>query len=397
MKEFAGRILILVENLPVPFDRRVWLEALALTEAAYKVSVISPRWKNDKKYEILQNVGIYRYNVPAQTKGYLSYIWEFLYCWFMTFALSIKVSFCEKFDVIQACNPPDTFFLIGAIYKIFGKRFVFDQHDLSPETYLVRFKKKGGLIYRLLLLLEKLTYKTADVVISTNHSIQDIALKRGRVREEDSFIVRTGPDLNRLKVVGPAPELRRNKKYLVCYLGVMGPQDGVDYLLKSIRWIVREQNRKDIQFALIGEGDYTDNLKATCEEFDLNSFVHFTGRIPDNELVTYLSTADICVSPDPKNGLNEYHTMNKTLEYMAMGKPIVAFDLKETRVSAGDAAVYVNPNDYVEFGRSILDLIGDRKKREVMGKIGRKRVEEELGWEHTKKNLIEAYKRVFSK
>lgn len=397
MKEFAGKILILVENLPVPFDRRVWLEALALTEAAYKVSVISPRWKNDKKYEILQNVGIYRYNVPAQTKGYLSYIWEFLYCWLMTFALSIKVSFCEKFDVIQACNPPDTFFLIGAIYKIFGKRFVFDQHDLSPETYLVRFRKKGGLIYKLLLLLEKLTYKTADVVISTNRSIRDIALKRGRIREEDSFIVRTGPDLNRLKVVGPVAELRRNKKYLVCYLGVMGPQDGVDYLLKSIRWIVREQNRKDIQFALIGDGDYTDNLKAMCEEFDLNSFVHFTGRIPDDELVTYLSTADICVSPDPKNGLNEYHTMNKTLEYMAMGKPIVAFDLKETRVSAGDAAVYVNPNDYVEFGRLILDLIGDRKKREVMGKIGRKRVEEELGWEHTKKNLIEAYRRVFSK
>lgn len=397
MKEFAGKILILVENLPVPFDRRVWLEALALTEAAYKVSVISPRGKNDKKYEILQNVGIYRYNVPAQTKGYLSYIWEFLYCWLMTFALSIKVSFCEKFDVIQACNPPDTFFLIGAIYKIFGKRFVFDQHDLSPETYLVRFSKKGGLIYKLLLLLEKLTYKTADVVISTNRSIRDIALKRGRVREEDSFIVRTGPDLNRLKVVGPVAELRRNKKHLVCYLGVMGPQDGVDYLLKSIRWIVREQNRKDIQFALIGEGDYTDNLKAMCEEFDLNSFVHFTGRIPDDELVTYLSTADICVSPDPKNGLNEYHTMNKTLEYMAMGKPIVAFDLKETRVSAGDAAVYVNPNDYVEFGRLILDLTGDRKKREVMGKIGRKRVEEELGWEHTKKNLIEAYKRVFSK
>lgn len=397
MKEFAGKILILVENLPVPFDRRVWLEALALTEAAYKVSVISPRWKNDKKYEILQNVSIYRYNVPAQTKGYLSYIWEFLYCWLTTFALSIKVSFCEKFDVIQACNPPDTFFLIGAIYKIFGKRFVFDQHDLSPETYLVRFRKKGGLIYKLLLLLEKLTYKTADVVISTNRSIRDIALKRGRVREEDSFVVRTGPDLNRLKVVDPVAELKRNKKYLVCYLGVMGPQDGVDYLLKSIRWIVREQNRKDIQFALIGDGDYTDNLKAMCEEFDLNSFVRFTGRIPDDELVTYLSTADICVSPDPKNGLNEYHTMNKTLEYMAIGKPIVAFDLKETRVSAGDAAVYANPNDYVEFGRLILDLIGDRKKREVMGRIGRKRVEEELGWEHTKKNLIEAYRRVFSK
>jgi len=397
MKAYAGKILILVENLPVPFDRRVWLEALTLTEAGYKVSVISPRGKNDNKYEILQNVSIYRYNPPPQTKGYLSYAWEFLYCWFMTFVLSIKVLFCEKFDVIQACNPPDTFFLIGAIYKIFGKRFVFDQHDLSPETYLVRFKKKGGLIYNLLLFLERLTFKTADVVISTNHSIRDIAVKRGKVKEEDLFVVRTGPDLNRLKEVRAAPELKRNKKYLVCYLGVMGPQDGVDYLLKSIRWIVRGQNRKDIQFALIGKGDYTDNLKAMCDDLDLNGFVHFTGRIPDDELVAYLSTADVCVSPDPKNGLNEYHTMNKTLEYMAMGKPVVAFDLKETRVSAGDAAVYAKPNDYEELGSLILDLLDNETRREIMGEIGRRRIEEELGWEHTKRNLIEAYKRVFSK
>jgi len=397
MKEYAGKVLIIVENLPVPFDRRVWLEATTLTAEGYKVSVISPGNKVDLKYEVLDRVSIYRYPLPPTTKGFLSYLWEFTYCWFMTFILSIRILLREGFDVIHACNPPDTFFLLGALYKLPGKKFIFDQHDLCPEVYKARFgSARKEIILKALQLLEKLTYKTANLVIAPNESYKTIAAQRGRVEEEKIFVVRTGPDTQRLKRVEPEPELKRGRKYMVCYLGVMGPQDGVDYLLRSIEFITRTNGRNDILFALIGGGDCFNDLKKMSVELGVDKYVLFTGRIPDDELVRYISTADVCVGPDPKNELNNNSTMNKIMEYMAMGKPIVSFDLKETRFSAGAAALYARPNDPTDFGNKILELLKDGKKRREMGEYGRKRIEQELAWEYKKKNLIRAYEKIFS-
>lgn len=398
MKGYVGKVLIIVENLPVPFDRRVWLEANTLTGEGYKVSVISPRGKDDAKYEVLNGINLYRYRMPPPTKGFLSYLWEFTYCWLITFLLSVKILFREGFDVIHACNPPDTFFLLGAFYKLGGKKFVFDQHDLCPEVYQARFgSAKRKLLLKGLLFLEKLTYKTADLVIATNKSYKKIAAERGRVKEEDIFVVRTGPDFQRLKRLPPEPELKKGRKYMVCYLGVMGPQDGVDYLLRSIEFITRNHRRNDILFVLIGGGDSFKDLKKMSIELGVQEHILFTGRIPDEELVRYLSTADVCVGPDPKNELNDNSTMNKIMEYMAMAKPVVSFDLKETRFSAGDAALYARPNDTKDFANKILELLDDEKRKREMGEYGKKRIEEELAWSHTKKELIKAYAKVFSK
>ena len=398
MKGYAGKVLILVENLPVPFDRRVWLEATTLTKEGYKVSVISPRGKGDSNYEVLNGISIYRYPMPPPTRGFLSYLWEFTYCWFMTFFLSVKILFNEGFDVIHACNPPDTFFLIGAFYKLQNKKFVFDQHDLCPEVYKARFgSAKSNLLVKGLFLLEKLSYKTANLVIATNESYKKIAAERGKAREENIFVVRTGPDSDKLRQLKPEPELKRGRKYMVCYLGVMGPQDGVDYLLRAAEVVTKNHGRDDILFVLIGGGDSFNDLKNLSIQLGVEQHTLFTGRIPDEELVRYLSTADVCVGPDPKNELNDNSTMNKIMEYMAMGKPVVSFDLKETRFSAGDAALYAKPNDIEDFGNKILELLNDEKKREEMGKYGRKRVEEKLDWRHTKKELIKAYQKVLSK
>jgi glycosyltransferase involved in cell wall biosynthesis len=397
MKESAGKILIIVENLPVPFDRRVWLEANTLTEEGYKVSVISPRGKNDPKYEVLNGISLYRYSMPPPTKGFLSYFWEFTYCWLMTFFLSVKILFKEGFDVIHACNPPDTFFLLGAFYKVLGKKFVFDQHDLCPEVYQARFgSAKRRLLIKSLLFLEKLTYRVANLVITTNESYKKIAVERGKVKREQIFVVRTGPDFQRLRRLKTEPELKRGRKYMVCYLGVMGPQDGVDYLLRSVEFITGTNGRDDILFVLIGGGDSFNDLRKMSIDLGVQKHVLFTGRIPDEELIRYLSTADVCVGPDPKNELNDKSTMNKIMEYMAMAKPVVSFDLKEARFSAQDAALYAKPNDTEDFANKILELLKDEKKRQQMGEYGRKRIEEELSWNHTKKELIKAYGKVFS-
>jgi len=398
MKGYAGKVLIIVENLPVPFDRRVWLEANTLTGEGYKVSVISPGGKGDSEYELLNGISLYRYRMPPSTRGFVSYLWEFTYCWFMTFLLSVKILFKEGFDVIHACNPPDTFFLLGAFYKPLGKKFVFDQHDLCPEMYEARFDSaKRSLLIKGLLLLEKLTYKTANLVIATNESYKKIITTRGRVKEENIFVVRTGPDCERFRRLKPEPKLKRGREYMVCYLGVMGPQDGVDYLLHSVEFITGTRGRNDILFVLIGGGDSFNDLRKMSIDLGVEEHILFTGRIPDGELMRYLSTADVCVDPDPKNEFTDKSTMNKVMEYMAMGKPVVSFDLKETRFSAGNAALYAKPNDTRDFSNKILELLNDEKRREKMGECGRKRIEEELTWDHTKKELIKAYEKIFSK
>lgn len=393
-----GKILIIVQNLPVPFDRRVWLEATTLKQAGYGVSVICPKGKHGKfqeSYEVLENVHIHRYPAPPEAKGILGYLVEFSYCWLMTALLSLRVWVKQGFDVIHACNPPETYFLLALFYRLFGKRFVFDHHDLSPEMYVAKGGKKGSVPYRLLLLLEKLTFKTADIVLTTNQSHRRIAIERGGVSPERIFIVRSGPDLERLKILPAEPELKQGRKYLGCYLGEMCPQDGVDLLLHAIKYLVDEIGRRDTTFVLIGGGPALKDLRELANKLGLDQWVTFTGRVSDHDLCRYLSTADVCFDPDPYTEWADQSTMNKIMEYMAFGKPIVAFDLKEGRFSAQDAAVYAQPNDEREFARLIDELLDDEHRRMRMGKFGRHRVENALSWEYSAPILLQAYATLF--
>ncbi len=388
----VGRVLIIVENLTVPFDRRVWLEARALTEAGFQVSVICPKGEGyARSFEVLEGIRIYRYPTPPPTKGWASYVWEFVYCWFMTGWLALKVHLGEGFDVIHACNPPDTFFVLARFYKLLGKKFVYDQHDLCPELYLARFSARQGLTYKMLVTLEKLTYDTADVVLSTNESYKKIATGRGKVPPQNVVVVRSAPDMKRFSPVEPVAELKRGKSYMVSYLGVMAPQDGVDYFVRSIDHIVNTRKREDVQFTLIGSGDSYGELRSLTTALGLDGCVQFTGRIPDREVERYLSTSEVCVSPDPKNDLNDFSTMNKVLEYMALGRPIVAFDLKETRYSAGEGALYAKVNDYRDFGDKILELLDDEDRRRAMGEHGSRRLRESLSWDNSRERLLQAY------
>ncbi len=396
----AGKILIIVQNLPVPFDRRVWLEAVTLKERNYRISVVCPKGMGfTKTFEEIDGISIYRYPWYEARSHPLSFAFEFAYCWMMTAILSVAVFFREGFQVIHACNPPDTFFLLALIYRPFGIKFVFDQHDLCPEMYLSnnRVSEGRGIIYRSLLVLERLTYASAEIVLATNKSYKEVATKRGRLDEECVTVVRTGPDFNRLKIVPPDELLKKGKRFLICYLGSMGSHDGVDYLIRSFRTLVTDLRFKDAHLALIGGGTHVSELKALVKTFALQEYVTFTGRISDEEVNLYLSTADLCASPDPKDSFNDKSTMNKTLEYMAMAKPIVAFDLKETRFSARDAARYAHPNDERDFSEQMKALLLDPLERERMGRFGRVRIENELSWEHTRHALLKAYSGLIQK
>ncbi len=388
----AGRVLILVENLPVPFDRRVWLESKALTKAGWLVSVICPKggpWTAE--YEEIEGVHIHRYDPPPPTRGAASYVWEFLYCWAQTLRLTLAVAAGRGFDVLHACNPPDTFFAIAAPFKLWGKKFLFDQHDLCPELYVARFGRAGGPWYAGLALLERLTYATADLVVATNQSYRETAIRRGGVDPERVFVVRSGPESGRFVGMAPDPALKRGRPHLVAYLGVMAPQDGVDYLLHAARHLLEARGRRDVSFTLIGGGDSFDDLVALAKSLGLEDVVHFTGRIPDAEVEAILSTADVCVSPDPKNPLNDVSTMNKVLEYMALGRPMVAFDLRETRYSAAEGALYARPNEIPDLAARIDLLLEDPALRERMGTYNRARFRQGFAWEFSAVELVRAY------
>jgi len=298
----------------------------------------------------------------------------------------------EGFDLIHVHNPPDTLFTIGLFYKLLGKKFIFDHHDLSPELFLSRFSSKKSIIYEGLVLTERLSCKVADRVIATNESYKEIEIKRDRVKLQDIFVVRNGPDLGRLRLVEPDAKLKGMSKIILGYVGDINPQDGVDYLLRSIRQLVFDLKRTDFYCVVIGTGDALPDLEKMASKLEIKDYVWFTGYIPDNDMMRYLSTADICVDPDPSSPLNDRSTWIKIMEYMALKKPIIAFDLKETRFSAQDSAIYVRPNDELEFAKAIIALMDNPELRKQLGEIGRKRVEEELAWKHTSKNLIKAYK-----
>jgi glycosyltransferase involved in cell wall biosynthesis len=388
-------VLIIVQNLPVPFDRRVWLECQALVNAGYRVCVICPKGPGDPRRQVIHDVHIYKYTPYPPTEQKLGFVVEYLYSFAMTVWLAARAWKQHRFQVVQACNPPDIFWPLGLVFKsLVGGYFVFDQHDLCPETYEIRFPEGARVLYAGLRLLERCTYLIADHVISTNESFRAIALGRGGRRPEDVTVVRTGPDPDRLRRGSPQPELRRGRPFLVCYLGVMGPQDGVDIVLRAADVIVHQLARHDISFTLIGKGDHFNALVALCEELQLGDFVEFTGRVPDEVLFPLLSTADLGLSPDPRNPLNDVSTMNKTMEYMAFELPVVAFDLTETRRSAGEAAVYVKPNDPELYARAIVELLDDEPRRRTMGRLARERIERELAWHHQRDAYVAVYGRL---
>ena len=361
-----------MQNLSVPFDRRVWLECRSLIDAGFEVAVVCPKGPGDPAYTRLSDVELYKYRPYAPGGSRASFVLEYLYSFFATLALSIKASRRGRFTVVQTCNPPDIFWPIGLLFRILhGSSFVFDHHDLCPELYQSRFPNGNRLIYKALLLMERRTAKTADHVTSTNDSYREIVVHRDGVDPSKVTVVRTGPDATKLSRTAPDPALRGNRPYLVAYIGVMGPQDGVDLVLEVADVVVRDLNRRDISFTLIGSGDCFQDLVAQRDRLDLADFVTFTGRIPDEDVAAILSSAHVGISPDPKNPLNDLSTMNKTMEYMAFGLPVVAFDLRETRVSAAEAGVYATPNDVGELARLLVELVDDEPRRESMGVAGR--------------------------
>ena len=387
------RVLIIVQNLPVPFDRRVWLECQALTSDGYEVAVVCPKGKGDPAYEVINGVQLYKYRPYAPGGSKLSFITEYAYSFLATAWLTRKARRSGRFAVVQACNPPDIFWPIALALRALDRtRFVFDHHDLCPELFQSRFPGGPTLPYRGLRALERRTHRTADHVISTNDSYRAVAMTRSGKQADDVTVVRTGPDPEHLRRGEPSPELRRGRRFLAAYIGVMGPQDGVDIVVRAADIVVHQFDREDIAFTLIGSGDCFDDLVALRDELGLAGHLEFTGRAPDELVGRIMSTADVGLSPDPKNPLNDVSTMNKTMEYMAFELPVVAFDLRETRVSAGDAGVYATPNDVREYAKAIVALMDDESRRSQMGKLGRIRVERELAWGYQRRAYLGVYR-----
>ena len=397
MKEFAGKhIIFIVENCSVPFDKRVWREAIALIDEGARISIICPKGVNQDRERFIKinNISIYRYTLPINVYSKLGYINEYIKALLFSFYYVIKIQIRTKIHAIHVANPPDIFFPLALYSKLFGIKFIFDHHDLSPESFSAKFNRKGFL-FRLMLLFEYLTFKTSDFIITTNESLKKMAILRGKVEENKIQIVRNGPDSKFRDIKELEERQPVDFKYLASYIGIMGSQDGVDNIISAVDIIVNKKNRRDIKFILIGTGDQFELLREKAIEKQLIKFIEFTGRISDESAKLILANSDICLAPDPKNNLNEFHTMNKIAEYMGFGKPIVSFDLDETRFTAGESALYVLDNNILEFANSIIRLIDNPDLRLKMGKIGKDRLIKNFTWEHSKINLIKAYRHIF--
>ena len=396
MASAGKRILFIVENLPSPFDRRVWQEATTLHQNGYQVAIICPTGKGyEEKYECLDGIHIYRHPLPPEAEGALGYALEYSVALYWEFYLSFKVLFSHGFDAIHACNPPDLIFLVGGFFKFFfHKKFLFDHHDINPELYEAKFGRRD-FFYRLMLLCERLTFKTADRSIATNESYKQIAIERGGMHPDKVAVVRSGPKLDRLKIIEPVLALKKGRKYLVGYVGVMGKQEGIDYLLRALHYIVGHKNRTDVHFGLVGGGTELTSLQAYAKALGVEDYVTFTGRVSDQQMLEMLNTADVCVNPDVANEMNDKSTMNKIMEYMALAKPIVQFDLSEGRFSAQEASLYARRNDTKDLAEKILLLLDDQVKRKAMGDFGRNRIITELEWKYEEPKLLEAYRLLF--
>jgi glycosyltransferase involved in cell wall biosynthesis len=390
----CGRILIVVENLSVPFDRRVWQESRALVDAGHEVVVICPQGERQdtEPQAAMDGVQILRYPLRPATGGPAGYLREYGLALWHSARLARRVRGAGPIDVVHVCNPPDLLFLVALLVP--GARLVFDHHDLVPELFLSRFVGHGRLLYRAALLMERMTFRLAHSVIATNESYRRVAIERGGVSPDRITVVRSAPDLSRFVQGEPDPSLRRGRRYLAAYLGVMGPQDGVENALHALVHLRDDLGRHDVQAVFMGSGDAFDDLVALRDRLGLADHVEFTGRVPDEFVQRCLSTADIGLSPDPKNPLNDVSTMNKVVEYMAMGVPVVSFDLTEARVSAGDAALYASGDDAFAFAKLIDELLDDPERRAEMGRLGRERVQRELSWAVSREHLLAFYDRV---
>ena len=388
-----NKVLIIVENAPVPFDPRVWKEALSLSENGYEVTVLSPRDEGYKRgYEVLKGVRIYRHPMPREGNGLFAYLSEYFCALFFQFWYAWWIYFRHGFNVIQGCNPPDTIVLIALPFKLLGVKYIFDQHDANPELYLSKYDR-ADMLYKAQVWLERLTFHFSDVVMTTNRSYRELALTRGGISPEHVFIVRNGPDLNTFRAVPPLSDLKYGKRYLVGYVGTMSIQEGLEILL-DVALHIKNSGRTDIHFTCVGGGPGLAGLRKLTLDKGLDDIVNFTGRVPDKELLDILSTADICVNPDKPCTMNDISTMIKIMEYMALGKPIVQFDLKEGRFSAEDASLYASTEDQVaDFAAKILWLLEHPGERDKMGKLGRKRVEEQLAWDYSVEYLLAAYRK----
>jgi glycosyltransferase involved in cell wall biosynthesis len=393
----SKKVLIIVENLPVPFDSRVWKEASSLHAAGYEVTVLCPRGKGyEKGYELLEGVHVYRHPMPPEGNSAAGYIWEFSCALFWEFFYTWWIFLRRGFHVIQGCNPPDDIFLIALPFKLFGVKYIFDHHDANPELYLSKYEKTG-LLYKAQVWLERMTYRVADIVMATNNSYRDLAVTRGGLSPDDVFVVRNGPDLETFKAVAPVSALKYGKSYLVGYVGTMSIQEGLDILLDVADYI-KKLGRHDVHFTCVGGGPGLAGLRQMTKDKNLEDIVNFTGRIPDKDLLDILSTADVCVNPDKPCEMNDISTMIKIMEYMALAKPIVQYDLKEGRFSAGGSSLYADGKDLIpDFANKILWLLEHPEERAKMGEFGRRRVESELAWEYSVQNLLAAYDRAFRK
>lgn len=397
MKNYQIRVLMLVENNTYLKDIRVFQEANALYKAGYQVSVICQSNPGHPLHEKLGDINVLAYPSVPSKGGFLSYLFEYSYSLIAMFILSFIVLCKPGFDIIHAANPPDTAVMIAAFYKLFGKQFIFDHHDLAPEIYKVRFgdqKKANRMVYQILLLLEKLSCQLADHIITTNQSYKLIEIERNQIQFDRITIVRNGPALDRLKLVSPIPEIQRMGKIIIVYLGIMGFQDGVDHLINALYLLVNDLARNDFFCVIAGGGDALPSLKIQANQLGLNNFVMFTDFIDPENVSKYISTADICVAPEPSNELNDHSSMIKISEYMALGKPIVAFGLPEHRITAQDSALFAHPGDDFDFAKKIVTLMDNPEQRIRMGQSGRERIENELAWSHQIKYLLEAYKKV---
>jgi len=393
----ARKILIIVENLPVPFDGRVWKEACALRDGDYQVTVLSPRGKGyAQNHDVLEGVHIYRHPMPKEGNTAFGYLWEYGWALFWEFLYTWWIFLTRGFDVIQGCNPPDNIFLVALPFKLFGVKYIFDHHDANPELYYSKYERKD-FFYRAQVWLERLTYRFSDVVMATNESYRDLAVSRGGLDREDVFVVRNGPDLATFNPAPAQPALKYGKPYLVGYVGTMSIQEGLDILLE-VALHIKDLGRRDVHFTCVGGGPGLPALRQMVKDKALGDTVNFTGRVPEQQLLDILSTADVCVNPDKPCEMNDISTMIKIMEYMALGKPIVQFDLKEGRFSAGEASLYSDNHDLVtDFASKILWLLDHPGERQRMGEAGHRRVKQQLAWEYSVENLLAAYQRALNK
>ena len=386
-------VLFIVENATIPLDWRVFREAQAVNEWDYKVSIISPKGRNaTRSFENINGIDIYRYPTLILFKGRFAFIFEFANAIFWQIFLAIRIFIKKPFHIIHAANPPDNIFIVALFFKLWGVSYIFDHHDLAPELYLIRFAEKKDILYKILLLHEKISCKLADAIISTNESYKRIVASRHSVDPEKIFIVRNDPIFSESLLKNKENDLGEKNKIVILYLGTINPQDGVIILVQVIHYLVNNLNRKNFICSIIGSGDSLQLVKQTVKELKLEHFFNFKGFIYEKEKVKeYLYLSDICIEPAPDNELNKHSTFIKIMEYMAAAKPIVAFDLLETKYSANNSAIFVEPGDIIGFAKAINKLIDDPQLRKRLGNSGQKKIKNELNWDKSMQNLKNIY------